>query len=42
MHAGLHIGYDIKPGETVERKGAIVIDEMEVEEFTKIYRESLG
>jgi hypothetical protein len=37
IHAGLHIGYDIEPGETVQRKGTIVIDRMSPKAFMELY-----
>ena len=38
IHAGLHIGYDIEPGETIQRKGTIVIARMSPKEFMELYR----
>ena len=37
IHAGLHIGYDIGPGETVQRKGTVVIARMSPREFMEVY-----
>jgi hypothetical protein len=42
IHAGPSIGYDIEPGQTVARRGCIVLAKMTPEEFMALYHETFG
>jgi hypothetical protein len=42
LHAGISIGYDIAPEQTIERKGVICIDRMSPQEFMALYHKQTG
>ena len=42
VHAGIALGYDIRPGQTVSRQGTIVVGQMDIEGFMARYQEDLA
>jgi len=42
IHAGIALGYDIQPGQTVSRQGTIVLGRMEIQGFMARYQEDLA